>query len=201
MKPEKAGAKALNTRAQILQAAERLFLSKGYEAVTIDEICAEEQLTKGAFYYHFRSKEEILSLMFIPRLDRYLEEHYRLPEEAGAGERLLTLARCSFACAVTVGREVVARSAAGMLAGLHAVLYREDRIHTRILADSYARAREEGILPGEVDFRSFCLIYSTVMTGALMNWASESPQSDADIDWDAILTLAVTRVFPPKNPA
>ncbi|HIQ79333.1 MAG TPA: TetR/AcrR family transcriptional regulator [Candidatus Scatomorpha intestinavium] len=46
---------------RILDAAQRLFLEKGYENTTIQDIVNElGGLTKGAVYHHFRSKEEIM---------------------------------------------------------------------------------------------------------------------------------------------
>ena len=46
---------------KILDAAERLFLERGYERTTIQDIVDElGGLTKGAVYHHFKSKEEIL---------------------------------------------------------------------------------------------------------------------------------------------
>lgn len=46
---------------KILDAAERLFLERGYEHTTIQDIVDElGGLTKGAVYHHFKSKEEIL---------------------------------------------------------------------------------------------------------------------------------------------
>ena len=46
---------------QILSAAQRLFLKKGYEETTIQDIVdALGGMTKGAVYHHFKSKEEIL---------------------------------------------------------------------------------------------------------------------------------------------
>lgn len=46
---------------KILDAAQRLFLEKGYENTTIQDIVNElGGLTKGAVYHHFKSKEEIM---------------------------------------------------------------------------------------------------------------------------------------------
>lgn len=47
-------------RERILETAYRLFQEKGYDHVTINEICEHCQLTKTAFYYHFDSKESLL---------------------------------------------------------------------------------------------------------------------------------------------
>jgi AcrR family transcriptional regulator len=46
---------------RILEASQRLFLEKGYDNTTIQDIVDElGGLTKGAVYHHFKSKEEIL---------------------------------------------------------------------------------------------------------------------------------------------
>lgn len=46
---------------KILDAAQRLFLEKGYDNTTIQDIVDElDGLSKGAVYHHFKSKEEIM---------------------------------------------------------------------------------------------------------------------------------------------
>ena len=49
--------KASNTRHTILEKAFDLIYKKGYQATSIDEIIATTQVTKGAFYYHFKTKD------------------------------------------------------------------------------------------------------------------------------------------------
>lgn len=50
-----------STREYILSAAYSLFKEKGYDAVSIQEVCTKCNLTKTAFYYHFPSKESLLT--------------------------------------------------------------------------------------------------------------------------------------------
>jgi AcrR family transcriptional regulator len=47
-------------RREILDAALRLMHGKGYEAMTIDDLLAELQISKGALYHYFRSKKALL---------------------------------------------------------------------------------------------------------------------------------------------
>lgn len=49
-----------DSRHQILRAAATLFQRNGYDATSIQDICNELSLSKGALYHHFRSKDEIL---------------------------------------------------------------------------------------------------------------------------------------------
>lgn len=50
------------TRAKIIEAARILFNRHGFEDVTIDLVMTEAGLTRGGFYNHFKSKEELYSL-------------------------------------------------------------------------------------------------------------------------------------------
>jgi TetR/AcrR family transcriptional regulator, transcriptional repressor for nem operon len=51
--------KAANTRTMILTKAFELIYKQGYQATSIDNILATTQVTKGAFFYHFKNKDEM----------------------------------------------------------------------------------------------------------------------------------------------
>jgi TetR/AcrR family transcriptional regulator, transcriptional repressor for nem operon len=51
--------KADITRLNILEKAFELIYVKGYQATSVDDILATTAVTKGAFYYHFRNKDEM----------------------------------------------------------------------------------------------------------------------------------------------
>jgi AcrR family transcriptional regulator len=48
------------TRATLLEAAVALFGQRGFHATTVDQITDRAGVTKGAFYHHFESKEDVL---------------------------------------------------------------------------------------------------------------------------------------------
>ena len=52
-------AKAQATRKRILDAAEMLFHLHGYNATGLDKVIKKAKITKGNFYYHFKSKEAL----------------------------------------------------------------------------------------------------------------------------------------------
>src|SRR5579863_10083583 len=54
-------------RNEILDAAERLFYSKGYAAMTVQDLLDEVGLSNGAFFHYFASKAAVLE-GFIDRL-------------------------------------------------------------------------------------------------------------------------------------
>ena len=55
-----------DTRERILTVANELFTEQGYEGTSLREISDRLGITKAALYYHFRSKDEILTTLLKP---------------------------------------------------------------------------------------------------------------------------------------
>ena len=53
--------KSLETKNKIFQAAKRILQKKGYEALSIKNICEEAKVSNGSFYHHFKTKDDLLS--------------------------------------------------------------------------------------------------------------------------------------------
>jgi TetR/AcrR family transcriptional repressor of nem operon len=56
-------------REKLLEASFVLIREKGYSATSVDELCAEAGVTKGAFFYHFQSKDALA----VAAVDRWSE--------------------------------------------------------------------------------------------------------------------------------
>jgi TetR/AcrR family transcriptional regulator, transcriptional repressor for nem operon len=48
-----------DARTKLLDAALSVIRTKGYSATSVDELCAAAGFTKGAFFHHFKSKDEL----------------------------------------------------------------------------------------------------------------------------------------------
>lgn len=77
------------TRRRLLDAAQAVFLRRGFDGASVEEIAAEAGFTRGAFYSNFDSKE---ALFFELLMDRGYAEFKRLldhaPEDLGPREQL-----------------------------------------------------------------------------------------------------------------
>lgn len=58
-RPTKQSPERGNARTRLLEAARDLIRAKGYAATTVDELCRAADVTKGAFFHHFASKDAL----------------------------------------------------------------------------------------------------------------------------------------------
>jgi TetR/AcrR family fatty acid metabolism transcriptional regulator len=61
------------TRTRILEAAVKVFATKGYHETKVDDIVSESHTSKGAFYFYFPSKQEIF-LALVDTFAKLLED-------------------------------------------------------------------------------------------------------------------------------
>ena len=59
---------------EILDVAERLFGTKGFDGTSTSDILNEIGIARGTLYYHFKSKEEILDAMISRMMSRLIEK-------------------------------------------------------------------------------------------------------------------------------
>lgn len=72
------------TRNRILKAAQKMFAGQGYDATGVAEICLSANVSKGAFYHHFPTKQAVyLELLqeWLAGLDQKMEN---IQSETGA---------------------------------------------------------------------------------------------------------------------
>lgn len=79
-------------RAELLDGAQRLFMQKGYERTTINDVIEATGLSKGAFYHHFRAKEDLLEAIS-QRFSQQALTHVAIEQEDGALNALQRLNR------------------------------------------------------------------------------------------------------------
>src|SRR5215212_9999570 len=66
------------SRDELLSAALRVFARRGYRHAGVDEIAAEAGYSKGAIYWHFSGKEELLLTLLEERIDQPMRERFAL---------------------------------------------------------------------------------------------------------------------------
>ena len=79
---------AEKTRARILASALALFAKKGYDRTTFNDIAARLKLTKGAVYWHFESKQALLTALLDEMLEKFRRQIMELLPEGSSFDGL-----------------------------------------------------------------------------------------------------------------
>jgi AcrR family transcriptional regulator len=86
-------------RAELIDVAQGLFLTRGYERTTINDVIGATGLSKGAFYHHFRAKEDLLEAIAA----RFARESLGFIQTLQADARIDALAQLNLL--LSLGRE------------------------------------------------------------------------------------------------
>jgi AcrR family transcriptional regulator len=89
--------RAARTRASLQQAHLRLILEKGYDAVTIKDICGRAQVGRSTFYSHYRNKDDLKRSGFERLRRQLIDWHAGIGASDGHdGPRFLRFSRPMF---------------------------------------------------------------------------------------------------------
>lgn len=72
------------TKEKIIHASIKLFLEKGYEQTSVQDILDEIPLSKGGLYHHFKSKEEILEAVMQKRVQYVCDAFHEIIQNTHA---------------------------------------------------------------------------------------------------------------------
>lgn len=87
IKSNKRKLQANKTRRHIYETASRLFALKSFDEVTVEEIAVAAGVSVGAFYHHFKNKQEILAIFYKALDDEYSNYYESMLAESGYGDK------------------------------------------------------------------------------------------------------------------
>lgn len=145
------------TREQILRAAAHQFAQRPYYAVGLDDILAEAQLTKGAMYFHFRSKHALALAIVDEQTAKSGVAVKELLTRKLSG--LETLIDVSYLIAMADITENVTRAAFNLLESVG----RTEKLQERLLGAGFSCS---GRLPGAGSVRATSSTAATPRTSA-----------------------------------
>jgi AcrR family transcriptional regulator len=167
------------SRMKIIEAATRLFGRKGYHASTIENITQAVGISRGALYWHFKSKSEVLAAV-VERLQReYLDRFMEETMQSGpsAAERLNHIFKFNarFAvsnvelvhCLRTLSLEL-SPSEDEHVEAFFGILARQREFIVSILADG----QKEGVVRDDIDASMLSAIILAVHDGILVQWTA-----------------------------
>jgi AcrR family transcriptional regulator len=102
-----ARAEGRHAREELLTAALHVFARRGYDQAGVDEIAAEAGYSKGALYWHFSGKEDLLTALLEERIDAPAREMVELLQSAPPDRDMSVEAARAFARRLREQREAV----------------------------------------------------------------------------------------------
>ncbi len=72
--------KGERTKKKLLEIAYELFLTKGYEETSVEDIMSRAEIAKGTYYYYFQSKEQMLEEVIEMMIDSEAEAAQKIAE-------------------------------------------------------------------------------------------------------------------------
>jgi TetR/AcrR family transcriptional repressor of nem operon len=172
----KALSRGERTRRRIVGHATLLIYEKGYSKTTIDEIIAAAGVTKGSFYFHFPSKEELgyavienASEHILGTLKRTLEREditprRRIETMLAEIQSIVEAADCSRGC--IIGN--LALETSNISDGFRKRIARAFREWSGLIASELEKMKEAGELPSHFDSAAYADFAISALEGGIM---------------------------------
>lgn len=188
VKPRRRDISAALTRKAVLDAARDLFVHKGFDNTSIDEISRASESSNGAVYHHFRDKQGIFAELFRDSQTTILQATLAaMPPASGAWERV-ELATRAFLHSYVVDDEARALLAQAInVLGWTRVRELDEEMSIPLIQALLDEAIQAGeAKPVPVSAASF-ILFSVYCNAVLFITAHQQPERAAD-DAAAVLT-------------
>ena len=167
-------------REQILSAASSCFARKGFHGCTMQDICTEAELSPGAIYRYFRSKEEIIEAMCEEYRRQNLELIEVIRQADDTAQVLEDLAQAFFpgleepeTCALDI--ELWAEALRNP--DVRSVFCRSFDVHLEAFTEIIRRAQQRGEVSAELEPTAVARVMMSLFQGLLLQKAL-APETD-----------------------
>lgn len=179
----------LETRQRISEVALDLFSRNGYEVTTVEDICLEVGVTRGAFYNHFDSKEHIIIEYYMEIDKQYKELDHHLLKIDDPLERLKVFTHCAVEVTMKLGPELMgvvysyqispARNTSPL------IISRKRSLYT-ILEKMLREAVDTGRVRKDLDAKNVCDMIIRAQRGIIMEWCITRGRIDLSARMDEL---------------
>lgn len=191
---------AEQTRQAILESAMDIFYEKGYSKTTFDEIAKRINLTKGAVYWYFRNKPDIVAAL----INDFVQKHIKRLEEfrAGKEENLDILAdmmllayhhmkknplEYKFIFFITCQMEW----SEAILVKIRPLVEQTREVSRKIMSDTLCKLKENKKIRADVDVESITEILQAMWMGLLENYLAKR----MTLDFEQIVRQGFNLIF------
>jgi AcrR family transcriptional regulator len=175
------------TANRILNQAMRIFLEKGYHGTSIDDITQAAGLTKGALYWHFKSKEDLLKKLIRKYEKSFLDNliHAVTEVKGRTSDKFEKYVRFNSAFAyynreLCVSFTTLAAELVGAHHGIEPEIRRVYRKYQNFLSKLILQGKKEKIFRKEINAVLAALIVIAFHDGILLQWSMNREKIDGE---------------------
>jgi AcrR family transcriptional regulator len=173
------------TANRILNQAIRIFLEKGYHGTSIDDITRAAKLTKGALYWHFKNKEDLLK-----RIIEEYEKHFldgMIQAVNGVRGSILDKIEKYFRYnavfafynrELCVSFDTLAAELVGAHHGVETEFRRIYKKYQKFLSNLIVQGKKEKVFEKEMDEDLTALVIIAFHVGILLQWSMNKDEID-----------------------
>ena len=170
--------KSKETKERIFQAAKRILQKKGYEELSIKNICEEAGVSNGSFYHHFKTKDDLLSY-YIEDQPQMNPDLLELPHNIEEAKQTIIQVYLNYvAYCEELGVEFMTGYYDPKNQALNPVI-RTERPYPIVTVQTYVeRAMADGILILNVTLEEFTTDIRMIVIGNVFEWCLRKGDAD-----------------------
>ncbi|KPU45597.1 HTH-type transcriptional regulator SrpR [Oxobacter pfennigii] len=171
---------AEGTKRRIYETSIYLIKQNGYNNVSIDEICMKCGITKGAFYHHFNSKEDII-VGIGTDMNYDMQDYYEnILYEKDNISKILALTKYYFKFISAIGLDISRQLNKIIVDGKHGYFISGDKNIEKILWDSIIAGQKSGEIKKHLSVENITFFIHSLVLGISMDWCAN--EGDYDIE-------------------
>ena len=186
-RPNHKNLQSQETANRILTQAIRIFLAKGYHGTSIEDITRAARLTKGALYWHFRSKEDLLKRIVEEYEKRFLDGMIQAVSEVNGSilDKIEKYFRYNAAFSyynreLCVSFDTLAAELVGAHHGIETEFRRVYRKYQKFLSNLIVQGKKEKVFKREMDEDLSALVIIAFHVGILLQWSMNKDEIDGE---------------------
>lgn len=164
---------ANQTKKRIIDTARELFVENGYYNVSVDDIVKKANSSKGGFYTHFKTKEELIINM-VPMVDQAYEKFSQSNKEYESTiDKISSLINYVFEMMEKdIGLEFISAIYSSQIKDLSTdrFLLASDRMYYHIFNDLIEDAQRNGEITTELSANDIISFLTTCIRGVIYDW-------------------------------
>jgi AcrR family transcriptional regulator len=186
------------TRRKLVDAALELFFEKGYDNVTVDDICEKAGVSKGAFYGHFKSKDQAVLEEFLKVDDYYREMLPEILKEESYVDKGIAFVRLALRYIASQGEMVIKVAYSSQIApGKEASpIASSDRLLYTLAEGLVKEAQKAGEVRQDLDSGEIAQAIIRAIRGTVYDWCLQDGGFDLEAAAEPLASIFTAGLVP-----